>query len=845
MSVGRNLVIFGVWAAGMATWAWWKYVKVDERLHLPPAEPVASRPKSAPERPATWVWNNESAWIVNGITQEIAEWCLLSTGGSSKGTTDLLKSLRVEVTPASANHSSWLVTATVQGRQRVSMALPLKEHVWSPAMYAGWAQALRTSWKTTNAAENGAPSIPDLPTRLLEPNTATLVSTSRELGQALARHPGTTRLHEQAALLLGTFALREAAGSFTDVRPSLARMTAHLALGLVTTRDQNTPERTLSQAILLSLLDLQNEALAEIQRLPPGLEAWHRSLTLRNTNDWRIMEAIPTLTVLEEIELGRALLNARDVRAFVEHWQSSACKDLPDWRRIGTTGDLGLGAGDLLTSRWMEVETNGLAETWKQLGNQDVPAGQWVPLLNAPPVPTGSTSGRGRPFREILGWDAWAGFHQRHLCHAMERTRHFLLEKWGVANATARFEEETLRQFAGLRLLPFVTLRTATDARQYEESLSQCARLCWEAPEAVTTRNWWSLRQRLRFPPPTVFPEAPRPAAWFHPELPPGTLLEVAQRLDTLDPLAARPRAYWKQQASKAPFNHKILHLLAQKEAGGSPGLDTLRHTYAPILGYHLGAMREVGEQLRDQPHDYLEHMTRVCQLAPDESIWLGEYLVERGLVEQAAFVFRAAHQRAVDRVLWSNHNAWLVNHLYETGQTDEAVAIAREGAGLATARGLETMARLMERLTRWEEALEHFQALATRHGERGLLLLFLHRQSHASPAVAAALGEEVSATFPGGMKEVVLGEFDEAPQAGVIIGSSNPLTEHHDMRAGEIIVALDGTLVENLEQYELIRSRNLEAALQLIIWTGTEYRELEVTAPARQLGVELNTYLP
>jgi hypothetical protein len=74
MSVGRNLVIFGIWATGMGAWAWWKYVRIDDSLSLPgiEAEPSSRRPP-APGVDVTWKWASESIWLVDQITRDIAE----------------------------------------------------------------------------------------------------------------------------------------------------------------------------------------------------------------------------------------------------------------------------------------------------------------------------------------------------------------------------------------------------------------------------------------------------------------------------------------------------------------------------------------------------------------------------------------------------------------------------------------------------------------------------------------------------------------------------------------------------------------------------------------------------
>jgi hypothetical protein len=115
-------------------------------------------------------------------------------------------------------------------------------------------------------------------------------------------------LHEAAALTVGAFALRESAGRFCDVRWSLNRMTAHLAMAAALTRDgPATVDGRLAQAVLLSLANHQARALSSLDRLSEesasdAVKAWTRALRVRMTQDWRLIESPATATPLEKLE---------------------------------------------------------------------------------------------------------------------------------------------------------------------------------------------------------------------------------------------------------------------------------------------------------------------------------------------------------------------------------------------------------------------------------------------------------------------------------------------------------------------------------------------------------------
>ena len=136
--------------------------------------------------------------------------------------------------------------------------------------------------------------------------------------RAISQNPLDPDAHERAALLLGAFALRDAAGRSTDVRPALCRLTSHLAVAaaLRGAREPGVAGR-LAEAVLVTLVGRERDALARLDALEvfaPTREvrAWARALRLRNTGDWRIAIDARDLTLLERLEEFRALVAGQD-----------------------------------------------------------------------------------------------------------------------------------------------------------------------------------------------------------------------------------------------------------------------------------------------------------------------------------------------------------------------------------------------------------------------------------------------------------------------------------------------------------------------------------------------------
>ena len=101
--------------------------------------------------------------------------------------------------------------------------------IWSPEVYEGVVQMLAQTVGLEAGAEAAADN-PALLAKLTDGTGTTLEKENQRLSAALEEDFINPALHEQAALLLGAFALREHSGDFYEIRSPLCRMTAHLAM---------------------------------------------------------------------------------------------------------------------------------------------------------------------------------------------------------------------------------------------------------------------------------------------------------------------------------------------------------------------------------------------------------------------------------------------------------------------------------------------------------------------------------------------------------------------------------------------------------------------------------------
>jgi hypothetical protein len=155
---------------------------------------------------------------------------------------------------------------------------------------------------------------------LLEPSPETIHRENQCISARLKDDMRCADAHEEAALLVGSFALREAAGIFSDTRRLLSRMTAHLAVADALRSQAQPPKATvenrqvrmLADVVQLTLIGRQRTALNRLQALGTigddlDLQAWDRALRIRNTSDWRLLTQPRRATLFEPLSWFRAV----------------------------------------------------------------------------------------------------------------------------------------------------------------------------------------------------------------------------------------------------------------------------------------------------------------------------------------------------------------------------------------------------------------------------------------------------------------------------------------------------------------------------------------------------------
>ncbi len=84
---------------------------------------------------------------------------------------------------------------------------------------------------------------------------------------------------------------------------------------------------------------------------------------------------------------------------------------------------------------------------------------------------------------------------------------------------------------------------------------------------------------------------------------------------------------------------------------------------------------------------------------------------------------------------------------------------------------------------------------------------------------------------------------MDKAPAKGVYIYTQTPNLRRAGLRVADIVVGLEGWLVESVEQYQTINAFFEKPEMKLTVWRGGKLVAIDTIMPGRLFGVELKDY--
>jgi hypothetical protein len=811
---------------------------------------TAETPKSV-----AWLYRNEEEWLVDAIVRDIAEMVRYAGRGRltrQESTTPFVS--------GGARPGQYQLTWTLEtGEAPIAHIVTLEPHLWSGSAYAPFAVAGLERLGLAPAT----PTWPDetLLARLTDLRAPVIEKENQRVSEMLARAILDPEPHEQAALTLGALALREAAGSFSDIRHTLCRMTAHLALARALRG--GAPYRlhgALAETVLLTLVGRSQEALKSVSSLKgnsnEGLGAWLNALTLRNTADWRTLARPEAASLLERLEYLRALYRSQDSQAALDFFERQKPEPVADWGRIVLARRFTVEEGNRFVASAIEREIDEVHQVRAASSARHLVAAELVEALNVDPGRCLVPNAQGLLAPQVIGWGLWARFLQRHILEQIDASYEHLGVMLGLPEQLQHFRHEMETVYGTLKLYAFVEARLALWERNQaanrgeplssdlDQACEPIVALMSHQPEVVTATEW------------SVFTDAcslarqagrlPGYADWFSTGFPRGTTYDAWSRL-TAPALSLRFKREDLEQARElAPFDFIILQDYAHRT---SPGADVAKHwatVLHPLSDYHVAALSRLAELSKEEsPVEYRRLTEKLCELSPIRCIALGDYLASMDLDDEAAAAYQRAADGARDRVTVSKNTGWLVDYYYRRGRKSEAFSIAAMASQVYSAGGLYTMGRLQERAKNYGAARSYYDRIQERYGDEGPLTEFFVRYSVrvGDGRFAEESRIALDKLFPRGLERVTFSDFREPPEEGVRILTSTGKLKRLGLRPGDVIVALDGYRIRNVKQYRLVRSLTEDPKMGLVVWHDDRYLEVQAARPYRSLGSELGPY--
>ena len=817
MRRGFLLVVLSVVLAGVVVWqlGWL----------APPPTPVPASPRPTPPPAFQSEWATEQDWIVDTITRDLREMAAFAAG-----------------LPPPDDSAPAVRTDT----------LTFETHVFAPSTYAPLAgEVLQASPTPLQTGPSSAPQDLLILGALLDLRAEVLVRESAKVSRRLEAEPRDADAHERAALLLGAFALRDLAGFYTDTRPALCRLSAHLSLAHAL-RDGAPPGLAgrFGGVLLESLVGRQRDALAGLDALEDGgrvERAWVRALRLFNTGDWRIARDAKGLTLLEKLREFHALARGLDDLAALE-WleEQGAPEPIPDWGLLAFSSGGSVQTFNRFAPGGPAREMAEATAVWAGLGQPMFDDMDHIlDALNARPGGLLERDDEGGLRPAVLGWGLWADRAQRHLVQALAMESYRLGAVLGQSGAKKAFIEDA-RSFSRLELFALFLRSVETDLEHYRPAMAASRELALRAPERMTGGIWSMLREKKEYA--EVPTDLPDEKAWFRPGLLPGTLIDFYHREKLLPELGAYDLARLRELHDLAPYDLPVALSTVERIPATDRTLAALVPLYGALGEYSVYVMGELTDAAWYDPPEFRRRQGALCALVAEKCFHLGYRLAELGFPEEAAAAYQSGFDRARDRVTAAGRAEWLVRHYLGTGKLARAESVARAAATTHSAAGLLTLAMVMEEVGRIDDAEGLYRQVYETYDSPLSMAGFYYRQARVADqeAYEGRLREALALALPGGRLESLdRAALPSPPTDGVVLKGANDNTERYGIKWGHVIVGLDGFRVRDYETYNVVRALSYSPHMKLVVWRGTSYDDIEAELWDRRFRIALEDLSP
>jgi hypothetical protein len=720
---------------------------------------------------------------------------------------------------------------------RAPIPIAVRDHIWAPGAFVPLVESLMGSTRATCAAAEV-----DIAAALLQPTHANIQRENARVSARLRMDMRCAEAHAEAALIQGTLALREALSPFNDSRRLISRMTAHLAVADAEGVSPDNPLRRLDEAVLYTLVGRQRSALERLTAMEAGAtdpaRGWIRALRLRNTADWRLLPDPNRATLLEQIELVRAVnLSLRDPRPLDVIDKIRDPAEIPDWPRIVMQGRPGVDAGNRFADAAVALELREASEVRQDYSPQRTldSAEALVEELKVEPT-SGPVAADGTVW--VVDWPTWAAIAERHLINAINNRDTHLTNVLSLNEEGRAFREQVGKTFSGLRLYPFLAIHLAPTKDEARPGMAGSLRLIQTHPELVSHWMWKSVLAKETWSGLPV--KIPPLDSWFVPAFPLGTVFDPSSRPWRQGPALQFTPALIEPYRDAAPFSPSLCFVSLGKDYEKASAA-VLKKEFGPIADYNLDAAKRIAAAQKDDPAAYMAAMQKVIELSPEHLADVAEYSVIHGDAEAARRAYERWFAAGRDEVAIANSSGWLVRDYFLRHENAKANALAERAARVYSYGGLMVRARLYDWMGDARSAERYYRMAAERYDYPADLAGFYMRH----PRKGLDVDQVMWKVFPAGVTRIVLPTLTDAPRDGISVETAGSLGEQNGIRSGDIIIAVDGIRVQNVWQYHAAKGASLDPVVRYTVWRDLRYFEVPATLRFSWFGSGVVNYQP
>ncbi|RYD18870.1 MAG: hypothetical protein EOP88_21065 [Verrucomicrobiaceae bacterium] len=704
------------------------------------------------------------------------------------------------------------------------VTLVMSPSCWDTASY----KPLLEGWKPK--AVTAPASADDLLGSLLTPNAAVLQKANGSVSKRIKESPADAAAHEDAAFLLGVFGIRDNARAFSDVRSVICRMTAHLALAEHLRGGGKASPNGEWAKVLFELHVGRTRGARELAAAIPqegNSGRWKRVVDLLATGDWRRMGDLADPSLAEMIAHARALKIHRGNPQMMEFvTQHKAVQEVPEWSRLLPGNGRSVEEGHLLMRSGLPMEMLEIGQVFK-IGKDPKPADLTKVLAVTGPVALVAKEGEPRVIQD----SDWAAYFRRHFFATCSDVSRFALRSWGSDEAAEEWEAYVLPYCRPLPGHELVEPLVSTQEADFRKDMQAAAKFTLGHPEQVPMALWFDYRYpNLEV---TSGGEMPAQKPWFREPSPPGTAYDACLRI-RFDGMMGGPWVPTVTALHKIdPWDSELCFEVA--ESGGSNPA-SVEKGWGEMREYSTQPLRQLLKNANITPDERIGTLRTLAPLDQEYGLQLGYLLAMTGKPEEAIKAYEAAYEEATDRVAVSNQTQWMIHYYKSTGQDAKAREIADHNeevysqSGLVSAFTLAVVEKDVARAKKLARAIEE------RYGEGRYV-----------PVAAWQEGKNeklLRQIFPEGIKQVTVADFKaEEKYKGTRIAENSLTVRTAGLRAGDVVLAVNGQRVESFRQYFMLMASELEPRVRILYRRGKTFAEVECLLPERRLDSSMPDY--